>query len=495
MTIDSTWIAAFKEEAPDAFTKHIPFRPRAAFCDGQIRLMRGHTQNLLTWDDYIWQQFHSHVSKFYRNHNVGVVILAFDDYAHVPEAKCMTQLKRRRHIPKLDILEREPLPPVCPVGPHWDQCISNRVFKAKVIARVVETLPSLLKLQPNQALIIDYAGVPTEYTARPDGALVTRPLPELCPLGEADVKFTRYAEIYRDLLVDSVDGDSIPIALMHTEVAMRDLTAGTMRMQDAHGAPPRICIYRITTRVAGEEDSEPASKRAKTSSSKGVKAGQPDKTSSAQTTQPTKPTQATQPTKPTQTTQPRISKRTYEYVNIPLLHTCLRTVFSQCLARARCPSHDGHLMGMLVALIGLTGTDFSRQLPQVSGKSVFGFLPAIWPDLLLSYDPGTGQLSIPHTTNRLVSAIYTTKYSTHVKSNPHSLQTVLVTLKGSKLSQRTSGSLPTVEQIEYTARNVNWMLRYWRDPTRTPSPTEVADGTAVYGFVKRKGLVAYADCV
>ena len=262
MTIDSTWIASFKEEAPEAFTKHIPFQPKAAFCDGQIRLMRGHTQGLLTWDDYIWQQFQSHVSRFYRNHNVSVVILAFDDYAHVPEAKCMTQLKRRRHIPKLEILAREPLPPVCPCGQRWEQSISNRVFKAKVIARVVEVLPALLNLQPGQQLIIDYAGTPIEYTPNPDGTLGTKELTHLCPLGEADVKFLRYADIYRDLLVDSVDGDSIPIALLHTEASIRDLTRGSMRLDDLRAAPPRVCIYRITTRVQGED--EPAKKRAKT---------------------------------------------------------------------------------------------------------------------------------------------------------------------------------------------------------------------------------------
>lgn len=479
MTIDSTWIASFKEDAPEAFTKQAPFRPRAAFCDGQIRLMRGHTQGLLTWDDYIWQQFHSHVSKFYRNHGVGVVILAFDDYAHVPEAKCMTQLKRRRHIPKLDILEREPLPPVCPAGAHWDQCIANRVFKAKVIARVVDVLPGLLRLQPGQSLIIDYAGVPTEYAAGPDGGLSARELAHLCPLGEADVKFTRYAEIYRDLLVDSVDGDSIPIALLHAETTLRDLTAGSMRAEDLEAAPPRICIYRITTRVQGDERPEPAPKRARAGAAGGDQGAErrPDPAPEANLAKPTK-----------------VTRRTYEYVSIPLLHSCLRDAFAQCLGRAACDSHKGHLMAMLVSLIGLTGTDFSRQLPQVSGRSIFGFLPDIWPDLMRSYDPGAGQLDVGAAADRLVAAIYTTKFSSHVKARLPSLQAVLHALKNSKLSQRTSGSLPSAEQVRCTARNVNWILRYWTDPTRAPSPTELCEGRATYGFVRSKGLVAYADC-
>lgn len=39
----------------------------------------------------------------------------------------------------------------------------------------------------------------------------------LPPLGEADVKFTRYADLYQRLMVDSIDGDSVPIALLHHE--------------------------------------------------------------------------------------------------------------------------------------------------------------------------------------------------------------------------------------------------------------------------------------
>jgi len=300
MTIDSTWIASFKEEAPEAFTAHAPFHPKAVFCDGQIRLMRGHSQGLLTWDDYIWQQFQSHVSRFYRNHGVGVVILAFDDYAHVPEAKCMTQLKRRRHLPKLEILAREPLPPVCPCGARWEQSIANRVFKAKVIARVIEVLPGLLNLQMGQSLIIDYAGCPTEYTPGPDGSLTAKEWTHLCPLGEADVKFTRYADIFKDLLVDSVDGDSIPIALLHTEAAVRELTHGSMRPDDLRAAPPRVCIYRITTRVHGEDARPSPKKKARTDP---------------------------EPKDP----QPKIARRTFEYVSIPLLHTRLRDVVSQCL--------------------------------------------------------------------------------------------------------------------------------------------------------------------
>ena len=450
MTIDSTWISSFKEEAPEAFTDHIPFRPRAVFCDGQIRLMRGHTQGLLTWDDYIWQQFFCPVSKFYRTHGAEVVILAFDDYAHVPEAKCMTQLKRRRHIPKIEFLEREPLPPVCPCGVRWEQSIANRTFKAKVIARVIHTLPGLLRLEPHQSLIIDYAGSPTQYTPDGEGNLTETSLSHLCPLGEADIKFPRYAEIYRDLMVDSVDGDSIPIALVHHENALRDLTMGSMSNHDLSDAPPRVCIHRITTRLA--EDKALAKESGK------------------------------------------LTKRTYEYVNIPLLYEALHSACAQCLGRLRSTSHDTLMMRMLLALIGLTGTDFTRPMPQVSGKTVFSYLPDIYQTLMLSFDPDTAQLDVQFATNKLVAAIYTSKFSSHIKSPMPTLQSILDTLHLSKLSQRTCSSLPSVAQISCTVRNINWVLGYWSDPTRAPSPTALSDGTPVFGYVKQKGVVTYADC-
>ena len=454
MTIDSSWIAAFKEESPNSFTKTIPFRPTAAFCDGQIRLMRGHINDFMTWDMYIWQQFHGHVKKFFDQHKVSTVILAFDDYAHVPEAKCMTQLKRRRHLPKLQILEREPLPSFCPSGERWDQCIANRTFKSKVIALVIERLPNLLELKEGQSLIIDYAGCPKEFRAG-EGGVQSRELPELLPMGEADVKFTRYADLFKDLLVDSVDGDSIPIALLHHEACIKDLTMGSMEEDDLAEAPPRICIYRITTRV----DKETPKKR---------KAGE------AEENDKQKP------------------KRTFEYVSIPCLYLAIKEVFSQSMGRLKSPSHTQHLMSMLLSLIGLTGTDFTRNMPQLSGRSVFGLLPDLWLALMRSYDPSTGQMDVDSATDRLVACLYATKYATHVKAAPSSLHHVFETLHHSKLSQRTRDSLPSVARVVCTVRNVNWLLKYWREPTNVPSPLFQEAGVPTYGFVKRGGVVAYA---
>lgn len=54
---------------------------------------------MLTWAEYVYSQFVRPLERFYEA--CDTVILAFDNYELVPPAKCMTQQKRRRHIPVL----------------------------------------------------------------------------------------------------------------------------------------------------------------------------------------------------------------------------------------------------------------------------------------------------------------------------------------------------------------------------------------------------------
>lgn len=149
-----------------------------------------------------------------------------------------------------------------------------------------------------------------EYTGLPGGGIDAVEL-DLRPLGEADVKFTRYADRFQKLIVDSIDGDSVPIALAHHE---RCLSRGV--------APPRMAVYRLEIRL---KDAETGKKRH---------------------------------------SDGRVV-RTYEYLDVTLLYEALRTAARQCVARVRMPGYEGHEVRMLVALIALTGTDFSRGLPQV----------------------------------------------------------------------------------------------------------------------------------
>ena len=430
MTIDSSWLCAFKEELPHAFTKRSPFQASAVFVDGQIKLMQGPQSEPQTWDDFIYRQFTRHLAKFYEA--CDVVILAFDNYEHVPRAKCMTQAKRRRNVPVLPFSAASELPCMVPDGERWTQCIANRTFKTRVIDLVLLRLPALLLSgKPRRRLIVDYH-TPTEYRFQPEAGLVhAEPLSELPPLGEADVKFVRFADRFGKLLVDSIDGDSIPIALMHHELCLRRATP-----------PPVVSIYRMELNISGQ-------KRA---------------------------------------VDGKRAPRAYEYVNVHALYYGLMTTIAQCTGRIRIPTHAGHEMAMLVALIALTGTDFSRNLPQMSGKSVYGWLPDIWPTLVTAYLPdGTGRLELARATEQLVALLYRTKFPKHA-GRSDSLQAVLSDLQGSSIAQRTKDALPTYERVACTVRNANWVLAYW---TCGPAPDPIQPQ---YGFrLLSSGCPEYDD--
>lgn len=90
MTIDSDWVQIMKGECPDSFTASPPFVPEAAYIDGMPLLMAAGTTR--RWDDLVKRNFAGPVSRYFRM-NAKTVILAFDDYKFVPEAKSITQVK------------------------------------------------------------------------------------------------------------------------------------------------------------------------------------------------------------------------------------------------------------------------------------------------------------------------------------------------------------------------------------------------------------------
>jgi hypothetical protein len=74
-------------------------------------------------------------------------------------------------------------------------------------------------------LVIDYTGCPIVFEAQPLQASLEcqQPvfLPDLLPMGEADIKFLLWAEHFHRF---SVDGDFIPIALMLYEAQVHRLS-------------------------------------------------------------------------------------------------------------------------------------------------------------------------------------------------------------------------------------------------------------------------------
>lgn len=468
MTIDSSWLHAFKEDTPHAFTKRNPFHPQATFVDGQIKLMQGFSREPLTWDQFIFKQFTRHLQKWFEVSDV--VILAFDNYEHVPPAKCMTQAKRRKNIPEIPFSEQSELPNMVPEGDHWTQCIANRKFKTRVIDLVILRLPQLLLLSGEQhsrkRLIIDYHQ-PRIYKYEPEERRVlSTPIDGMTPLGEADVKFTRYADLYPKLMVDSIDGDSIPIALMYLERRMRTTTQQRI---------PEIAIYRMELHLAGTERTA-GKKRTSDDSAAG--------TSSSR------------------------ERRTYEFVHINALYWGLKQAISQSMGRITMPTHQDHEMAMLVGLIALTGTDFTRNLPQMSGKTVYSLMPDIWGILAMAYNPSKGELQVDTTTNILVERLYQIRFPPQKKKDAcknkkaeaesdtgggAGLEALLDQLRAKrKMSDRVKASLPSVARVRCTVRNANWLLAYWNAGDHAvPAPNPLQP---MYGFRQLpNGATEYDD--
>ena len=338
------------------------------------------------------------------------------------------------------------LPACVPAGERWQQCIANRTFKSRVIQLVIHRLTTTLThaLSDSQSLIVDYMGPPARFSkACPLGA----PMEGMLSLGEADVKFMRYADMYEKLQVDSVDGDSIPIALLHME----------------RGGLGDISVLRLETRL---KEQKQAAKKIKLETAVAV-AGSASASASA-------------------SAPARKQGRVYEYVNVRLLYDALRyMVIPQCTSRVAITSHVGHEMSMLVCLIGLSGTDFTRGLPLVSGKTIYDYMPDLWSRLARAYNPLTRQLMPEAALDQVISTIYKRKFERH-SGGAGSLAATLACIKGSeKLSSKTRDRLPSAETLHCTVRNVNWLLCYWHQPDY-PDPVQPQ-----FGFAKDKKGVRF----
>ena len=271
--------------------------------------------------------------------------------------------------------------------------------------------------------------------------------------------------------VDSIDGDSVPIALLRLEKLMRDAPAPVDGV-----APPRgpartfnISVRRMVCRLPETA----AEKRARQETAAAAEASRKRGADGELKAPP---------------------KREYEYVNgLRLYGALVQYVLGPVRGRLAGPDLSmvhGSEIRMLVGLIGLTGTDFTRGLPQAGAKSVYDMVQDLWPGLYSSYEKGAARFNPSRFLNKVVAGVYQAKFPKHCSGN--GLRATLSTLGDSVLSERTRQSIPGEETLLCTARNVNWLLQYWVSACEDESQQYPDPIQADYGFARVKGKIGFA---
>ncbi len=133
MTINADFFKLVKEGCPCAFSEEPPVRPDTVFIDGQVKLMK--VTQIDTWAVSFAVQFFKTIENGFAL-GASTVVLAFDDYRHVPVSKTMTQVKRAKQKIVFPFAQTSCLPSKMPED--WGSAMANRTFKIKVISKVLD---------------------------------------------------------------------------------------------------------------------------------------------------------------------------------------------------------------------------------------------------------------------------------------------------------------------------------------------------------------------
>jgi len=178
----------------------------------------------------------------------------------------------------------------------------------------------------------------------------------------------------------------------------------------------------------------------------------------------------------------------YEWVNVDLLREGMQEKISCTLTRDMMLRWDGWELHCLLALIALTGTDYSRGFPLVRPRRIWEIRSHLLPILTcecMRFEDGRPFLRPEATATLLYGAVYSNVFSAHV-TGARQLGGVAQRLANSKLSQRTKDSIPRPERAACTAKNASFVLAYWLGL----EPDSMAPG---YGFRERDGVVEWDD--
>jgi len=178
----------------------------------------------------------------------------------------------------------------------------------------------------------------------------------------------------------------------------------------------------------------------------------------------------------------------YEWVNVDLLRAGMCKAVAQTRAPAGVLAWDDWEIHCLLALIALTGTDYTRGFPLVGPHKVWKMLPALLPVLTckcIRFAEGGPELEPDATADKLYGAVYANAFAAHV-TGARQLTVVTQRLSKSRLSEKTKASIPTYSRASCTARNASFVLAYWL----VLEPDSMAPR---YGFRERGGVVEWDD--
>ena len=156
--------------------------------------------------------------------------------------------------------------------------------------------------------------------------------------------------------------------------------------------------------------------------------------------------------------------RTFEWVDIDQVRVGLRNKIGELIQAP----HDWE-MRCIIALIALTGTDFSRNIPMVGPKRVWFMLPSIINGVLASFKDGVLDPNVA--LDRIIAPLYRNLYAAHV-GMAMSFDGVMGAISNSKLKSK--DKMPSRNRCIATIRNANFILKYWR--------AEEVDCMAGHGF-------------
>lgn len=140
-------------------------------------------------------------------------------------------------------------------------------------------------------------------------------------------------------------------------------------------------------------------------------------------------------------------QRKMEFLNVAPLYHSLKRAMQEYNGRPIPSSHEWHTMELWACLVGFTGTDFTRSLPNIGTDFVWDAigLQHIMPALIASYDTSEQQLVVSDVCDNIISKLYLQKYKKH--AHGRALKDVLRTIKNApKLSPVVKQRLPSFER-------------------------------------------------